>query len=261
MLFPRCRECVETEGNCGWCLYDFSCTERRLSCSTAVSFVRDKFGQLVWQLFTIYMLIMFSDFSLQLHTNQSYTDVCPVLTPPPISDSGGYVQPVVVDTNLMVYGINLPPTSFSLSDVANGSADSVEQNETIQYKCRFGTTVVPAQRHNSSVVICMMKVGQVRRCYMYRQQNPSKRTYQLLFLTLFHLSYSLALFASCFVFTSSLCQLTLSPSSGKQTRSLELLLVNPSIEVNYTLDTSTGKAINSKETKSSHCIAFSSYLM
>ena len=173
-----------------------------------------------------------SHFSLQLNTTQNYTDVCPVLTPPPTSDSGGYVWPVVVDTDLMVYGINLPPTSFFLSDVAgSGSVGLVEQNETIQYKCRFGTTVAPAQRYNSSVVMCIMNMGQVR----MREK--------FLILVLFFPFHSLSVSPSLAFFL----QLTLSPGAGSDTRSLQLVLVNPSMGAYYTLDTSTGGTVTGEE--------------
>ena len=46
--------------------------------------------------------------SVQLTSSQSYTDVCPVLSFPASSDSGGYVQPVNVDSPLIVTGSNLP---------------------------------------------------------------------------------------------------------------------------------------------------------
>ena len=47
-------------------------------------------------------------------SSQSYTDVCPVLSPPGSSDSGGYVQPVNVDSTLTVSGSNLPVSIASL---------------------------------------------------------------------------------------------------------------------------------------------------
>ena len=34
-----CQGCVDTEGNCGWCVYDFSCTGQSQDCSVAESFV------------------------------------------------------------------------------------------------------------------------------------------------------------------------------------------------------------------------------
>ena len=39
-FFHSCRDCVETDGNCGWCLYDFSCTGLSQDCSVAGSFVK-----------------------------------------------------------------------------------------------------------------------------------------------------------------------------------------------------------------------------
>ena len=47
-------------------------------------------------------------------SSQSYTDVCPVLSPPGSSDSGGYVQPVNVDSPLTVSGSNLPVSTPKL---------------------------------------------------------------------------------------------------------------------------------------------------
>ena len=38
-FFLSCRCCVETDGNCGWCLYDFSCTDQSTDCSVADSFI------------------------------------------------------------------------------------------------------------------------------------------------------------------------------------------------------------------------------
>ena len=38
-LSLSCQGCVDTEGNCGWCVYDFSCTGQSQDCSVADSFV------------------------------------------------------------------------------------------------------------------------------------------------------------------------------------------------------------------------------
>ena len=38
-LSLSCQGCVDTEGNCGWCVYDFSCTGQSQDCSIADSFV------------------------------------------------------------------------------------------------------------------------------------------------------------------------------------------------------------------------------
>ena len=38
-FFLSCHCCVETDGNCGWCLYDFSCTDQSTDCSVANSFI------------------------------------------------------------------------------------------------------------------------------------------------------------------------------------------------------------------------------